>query len=71
MLYRLLADVVVLVHGAFIVFVIAGAFLLFQSRWWALLHFPAFVWGALIEFKGWVCPLTPLENSLRERAGQA
>ena len=35
------------------------------------LHVPAFAWGALIEFKGWICPLTPLENMLRARAGQA
>jgi hypothetical protein len=71
MLYRLLADAVVLVHLAFVAFVVGGALLLLHSRRWALLHVPAFVWGALIEFKGWVCPLTPLENALRARAGQA
>lgn len=71
MVYLLLADLVVLVHFAFVLFVIAGAFLLLRSRWWAVLHAPAFVWGALIEFRGWICPLTPLENALRARAGQA
>lgn len=71
MLYLLLANLVVLVHFAFILFVAGGALLLLHSRWWALLHVPAFVWGALIEFKGWICPLTPLENALRLKAGQA
>lgn len=71
MVYRILADLVVLAHFAFVLFVIAGALLLLHSRWWAVLHVPAFVWGSLIEFRGWTCPLTPLENSLRARAGQA
>lgn len=71
MTYRILADLVALTHFAFVLFVIAGALLLLHSRWWAVLHVPAFAWGALIEFRGWVCPLTPLENALRARAGQA
>lgn len=71
MVYRILADLVVLAHFAFVIFVIAGALLLLHSRWWAVLHVPAFLWGALIEFRGWICPLTPLENALRVRAGQA
>ena len=71
MVYRILADLVVLAHFAFVVFVIAGVLLLLHSRWWAVLHVPAFLWGALIEFRGWICPLTPLENALRARAGQA
>jgi hypothetical protein len=70
MLYLLLANLVVLLHFAFIVFVVGGALLLLHSRWWALLHVPAFAWGAWIEFKGWICPLTPLENALRAKAGQ-
>jgi hypothetical protein len=70
MRYLILANLVVLLHFAFIVFVVGGALLLFHSRWWALLHIPAFAWGALIEFKGWICPLTPLENALRDKAGQ-
>jgi hypothetical protein len=71
MVYLFLANLVVLLHFAFIVFVVGGALLLLHSRWWAILHVPAFAWGALIEFKGWICPLTPLENALRARAGQA
>jgi Protein of Unknown function (DUF2784) len=70
MRYLVLANLVVLLHSAFIVFVVGGALLLLHSRWWALLHIPAFAWGALIEFKGWICPLTPLENALRAKAGQ-
>jgi hypothetical protein len=71
MLYRWLADGVVLVHGLFVLFVVAGGFL--ATRWprVAWIHLPAAIWGALIEFAGWICPLTPLENLLRQRAGQA
>jgi hypothetical protein len=68
--YRLLADVLVLVHAAFVVFVVLGAFLALWRRWVIWLHFPAFLWGALIEFFGWVCPLTPWEQALRASAGQ-
>jgi len=70
-LYRLLADAVVAVHGLFIAFVVLGGFLAWRWRWVAWLHVPAAVWGVLIEYRGWVCPLTPLENSLRARAGIA
>jgi hypothetical protein len=68
-LYRLLADLVVAIHGLFIVFVVLGGFLAWQWRPVAWLHVPAAVWGVLIEFRGWVCPLTPLENHFRARAG--
>ena len=70
MLYRVAADLLVLVHLAFIVFVVAGGFTVFKWHWMALLHIPAAAWGALIEFRGWVCPLTPWENSLRKLAGK-
>jgi hypothetical protein len=70
-LYRLLADALVVIHGTFIIFVVAGGLL--ALRWpralWA--HAPAAVWGALIELAGWICPLTPLENELRRRGGEA
>ncbi len=71
MVYRVLADLLVVVHFTFVLFVIAGALLSLHNRAWALLHVPAFLWGALIEFKGWICPLTPWENALRLRAGQS
>ncbi len=71
MLYRVLADLVLVVHLLFIAFVVAGGFA--AVRWprlaWA--HVPCFVWGALIEFAGWICPLTPLEVRLRIASGQA
>ncbi|CAN5851497.1 DUF2784 domain-containing protein [soil metagenome] len=71
MVYRVLADVVVGIHVLFVVFVVAGGLLALRWPWVAAAHIPAAVWGALIEFRGWVCPLTPLEKSLRESAGQA
>ena len=71
MIYRLLANVVVILHLGFVAFVILGGFLL--RRWPRLVyvHVPVVIWGALIEFAGWVCPLTPLENHLRRLGGQA
>ena len=71
MLYRWLADAVVVVHGAFILFVIAGGLLLLRLPRLVWLHLPAAVWGAFIEFSGRICPLTPLENRLRLDAGVA
>lgn len=71
MLYSLLADLVVVVHLAFVVFVVLGGLLVLRRGWVAWLHVPAAVWGALIELFGWVCPLTPLEQWLRRRAGEA
>jgi hypothetical protein len=71
MLYRLLADTVLLLHLGFILFVVAGGLLVLRRRGVAWLHLPAAAWGALIQFAGWTCPLTPLENRLRALGGQA
>jgi hypothetical protein len=71
MTYRVLADVVVLVHGVFVLFVVLGGLLVIARPRLAWIHIPCAVWGALIEFAGWICPLTPLENALRQRAGEA
>jgi Protein of Unknown function (DUF2784) len=71
MSYRLMADIVVVIHFAFTIFVLLGGIL---TIWWRKviwLHIPAAVWGALIEFAGWICPLTPLENRLRAKGGEA
>ena len=67
--FRLLADATVVLHLAFVVFVVLGG--LFVLRWPAAawVHLPAAAWGAWVEFAGWVCPLTPLENWLRTRGG--
>ncbi len=70
-MYRLLADAVVLVHAAFVAFVILGGFLALRWRRIIWAHIPAAIWGVLIEYAGWICPLTPLEHSLRARAGEA
>jgi hypothetical protein len=71
MVYHILADFVVGVHTLFVVFVVAGGLLALRWPRVAALHLPAAVWGTLIELQGWICPLTPLENSLREAAGGA
>jgi Protein of Unknown function (DUF2784) len=65
------ADVIVALHFAFVVFVVLGGLL--ALRWPRIiwLHVPAVIWGALIEFSGWICPLTPLENRLRRAGGEA
>lgn len=71
MIFRVLANVVALTHAAFVAFVVLGGLLVLRHRRVAWLHIPAVIWGALIEYGGWICPLTPLENVLRERAGLA
>ncbi len=71
MMLRLLADLTVIAHLAFIVFVVAGSVLVRMRAAWAWLHLPALAWVAYVEFTGTVCPLTPLENTLREHAGDA
>ncbi|MBM4295408.1 MAG: DUF2784 domain-containing protein [Deltaproteobacteria bacterium] len=69
MLFRFLSDFVLVIHLAFILFAILGVFLVLKWRVLAWIHVPTFLWAALIEFAGWVCPLTPLENWLREKGG--
>ncbi len=71
MFYRTLADALVVLHLAFVLFVVCGGLLTLRRRWWAWVHLPAAAWGALIEFGNWVCPLTPLEKRLRCLGGEA
>jgi hypothetical protein len=66
---QLLADVVVLAHLGFVVFVMIGGLAVLRWPRLAWVHVPAAAWGALIEFAGWICPLTPLENALRQAGG--
>lgn len=66
----LAADLLVILHLAFILFVMLGGVLLFRWPWVAWLHLPAVAWGALIELIGWICPLTPLEQHFRQAAGE-
>jgi hypothetical protein len=69
MFYHLLADIVLIVHLAFVLFVVLGA--LFVFRWPRLLwfHLPAAAWGTIVELTQWSCPLTPLEVNLRRLGG--
>lgn len=64
------ADLVVLLHFLFVLFVIFGGLLVLRWPKLAYVHLPVAVYGVLIELIGWVCPLTPLEKRLRESAGQ-
>lgn len=71
MFFRLATDAVLLLHFAFIVFVVLGAILALRWRWMAAVHLPAAAWGVYIEVAGRICPLTYLENYLRQEAGQS
>jgi len=71
MIYSLLADLAVLLHFCFVLFVVLGGFLVLRRFRYIWLHLPAAVWGALIEFQGWICPLTHLENRWRRDAGES
>jgi hypothetical protein len=69
MLFHLGADLIVILHFGFVLFVLVGGLLLLKWQRLAWLHLPAVAWGAFVEFSGWICPLTPLENWLRTQAG--
>jgi len=70
--YRILTDLTVAVHFAFLIFVVAGGFLARRHRWLAIPHLLAAGWGVYVEATpGLVCPLTPWENTFALRAGQA
>jgi hypothetical protein len=70
-IFRLSADVVVVVHVVFVLFVLLGGLLALRWPQLAWLHVPAAVWGVLVEYMDSICPLTPVENYLRERGGLA
>ncbi len=69
MIASVLADLLVALHLAFVVFVVGGGLLVLRWPKMAWVHLPAAAWGALVELTGWICPLTPVENWLRQRAG--
>lgn len=71
MSYRFAADLVLATHLAFVLFVVFGGLLVLRRPRIAWLHLPAVAWAALVEFSGWICPLTPLEVALRRGAGEA
>ena len=66
-----MANLIVLLHFAFVVFVVLGGLLALRWPRVVWLHVPAVIWGALVEFTGWICPLTPLENRLRAASGES
>jgi hypothetical protein len=70
MAYRLLADLLVVAHLCYVAFVVLGGLLVLRHPRLAWVHVPCVVWGALVEFTGWICPVTPLEVTLRERGGE-
>lgn len=67
--YRFTANIIVIFHFGFILFVIAGGLLVWRHKWISLLHLPSAIWAVLLEYNGWICPLTPLEISFRKMAG--
>lgn len=71
MLYRILADLVVVLHFLFVLFVVLGGLLALRWPRAAWIHLPVAAWGAGIEFVQGICPLTPLENRLRRLGGEA
>jgi hypothetical protein len=70
MWFRVAADLVLVIHLLFILFVVGGAFLAWRWPRIIWVHLPAMVYGALIEFVGFTCPLTPLQNYLARRGGE-
>lgn len=71
MLARLGADLVLLVHFGFILFVVLGGLLVLRWPRIAWAHIPCVIWGVTIDTMGWICPLTPLENQLRITGGES
>jgi hypothetical protein len=69
MIYRLLADIVVVTHLLFIIFALFGGLLVLWHPRLLWVHLPALAWGIIVEIAGFICPLTPLENNLRSRGG--
>ena len=70
MIYSFLADLLVVFHLVFILYVMAGALLIFKWPKTLWLHLPACFWGMIVEFTSWICPLTPWEIQLRRLAGE-
>ena len=71
MFYRLLADLILVLHFCYVLFAIFGGLLVLRWRWMWKLHLPALVWGFLVQYFVWICPLTSWENYFRELGGEA
>lgn len=66
--YQLAAELTLAFHLLFIFFVLFGGLLALRRDFWAWIHIPALLWGVWVEWAGWICPLTPLENYFRQQA---
>ena len=71
MIYRLLADLILILHFSFVLFAIFGGLLVLRWRWMWKLHLPALVWSFLVQYFIWICPLTDWENYFRRLGGEA
>lgn len=69
MIYLILAELIVFLHFCFILFSVLGGLLALWKHWMPYIHIPAAIWGSFIIILGWTCPLTPLENALRNAGG--
>jgi len=69
-IYRIAADFTLIIHLLFILFVLLGGLLSYRWRWMIFVHLPCVIWVALLEFYGWICPLTPIEQKLRLAGNQ-
>ncbi len=71
MIYRVSADLLVILHLCYVLFVLIGGWLIIKWRRLIWLHLPAVIWGALVEFADWYCPLTTWENWLHQKGAEA
>src|SRR5262249_33579149 len=71
MIYRILAELVLVLHFCFVLFVVLGGLLVLRWPSVLWLHLPAFIWGILVQCFFWACPLTPLENCFRRLGGRS
>ncbi len=71
MIYKALADLVLVTHFAFALFTVLGGLLVIRWRSLLPIHLAAVCWAVILQWANWTCPLTPLENYLREIGGEA
>ena len=71
MISRLAAAAVLILHLLFVLFAVLGGLLILLDWRWMWVHLPAVTWSSVVNLAGWTCPLTPLENTFRRRAGSA
>lgn len=70
MVYSLFANIVLILHFCFVLFTVFGGLFVLRWRWVWKLHLPVIIWGFLIQYFLWICPLTILENYFRALAGE-